>query len=285
MQDKSNQTLTPLLMADLIESSKPSDWRPLDPENTLYLELNSQRVVIELAPAFAPEHVANIKLLARQGYWDGLAVIRVNDNYVVQLADPDAEEPDKKRPIKPAKESIPAEFDHLIDSTLPFTELPDKDVYAQSVGFTNGFPVARDEQDGRTWLLHTYGTVSAGRDTSIDSGNGGELTVVIGHAPRQLDRNVTVVGRVRQGIDVLSSLSRGAGSLGFQEKPVMLIQSVRLASEVPDAERTHLEVLRTDTPLFLQLIEARRNRQEEWFHRPAGHIEIGNVPLPVRLMK
>ena len=285
MQDKSTPPLTPLLMADLIESSQPSDWRPLDPENTLYLELSSQRVVIELAPAFAPEHVANIKLLARQRYWDGLAVIRVNDNYVVQLADPNAEKPGKRRPIKPAKETIPAEFDQLIDSTVPFTELPDKDVYAQSVGFTNGFPVARDEQNGRTWLVHTYGTVSAGRDTSIDSGNGGELTVVIGHAPRQLDRNVTVVGRVRQGIDVLSSLPRGAGSLGFQQTPVMLIESLRLASEVPDADRTHLEILRTDTPLFLQLIEARRNRQEEWFHRPAGRIEIGNVPLPARLVR
>lgn len=211
MQDKVDQTLTPLLMSDLIESSKPSDWRPLDPENTLYLELNSQRVVIELAPAFAPEHVANIKLLAREQYWDGLAVTRVNDNYVVQLADPNAEKPDKKRPIKSAKETIPAELDQLIDSSLPFTKLPDRDVYAKSVGFTNGFPVARDEQDGRTWLVHTYGTVSAGRDTGIDSGNGSEITVVIGHAPRQLDRNVTVVGRVRQGIDILSSLSRGAG--------------------------------------------------------------------------
>ena len=144
-------------------------------------------------------------------------------------------------------------------------------MYAKSVGVTNGFPVARDEQDGRTWLVHTYGAVSAGRNTSIDSGNGGELTVVIGHAPRELDRNVTVVGRVRQGIDVLSSLSRGTESLGFQENPVMLVQSVRLASEVPDAERTHLEVLRTDTLLFQRLIEARKNRREEWFHRPGAY--------------
>ena len=100
MQDKINQTRTPLLMSDLLESSRPSDWRPLDPENTLYLELNSQRVVSELAPAFAPDHVANIKLLSREQYWDGLAVIRVNDNDVVQLADPNAEKLDQKRPIK-----------------------------------------------------------------------------------------------------------------------------------------------------------------------------------------
>ncbi len=285
MQHKINQAISPLLMSDLIESSQTSDWRPLDPDNTLYLELNSRRVVIELASDFAPAHVANIKLLAHERYWDGLAVIRVNDNYVVQLADPNAEKPDQKRKIKSAKETLPAEFDRLIEASLPFNALPDKDVYAKSVGFTNGFPVARDEEDGRTWLVHTYGAVSAGRDTSVDSGGGSELTVVIGHAPRQLDRNVTVIGRVRQGIEVLSSLPRGDGDLGFQENPVMLIESVRRASEVPDAERTHLEVLRTDTPLFLQLIESRKNRYEEWFHRPAGHVEIGNVPVPVRLMK
>lgn len=283
MQDRVDQNVTPLLMSDLIESSQPTDWRTLDPENTLYLELNSQRVVIELAPAFAPEHVANIKLLAHERYWDGLAVIRVNDNYVVQLADPNAEKPHQKRTIQSAKETLPAELDRLIDSGLRFTKLPDKDVYAKSVGFTDSFPVARDDEEGRSWLVHTYGTVSAGRDTGIDSGGGSELTVVIGHAPRQLDRNVTVVGRVRQGIEVLSSLPRGDGALGFQENPVMLIESVRLASDLPDAERTPLEVLRTDTPLFLQLIESRKNRQEEWFYRPSGHVEIGNVPLPVRL--
>ena len=285
MQEKINRAISPLLMSDLIESSQPSDWRPLDPENTLYIEMSTRRVVMELAPDFAPEHVANIKLLARERYWDSLAVIRVNDNYVVQLADPNAENPDEKRKIKFAKETLPAEFDRLIDSSLPFNALPDKDVYAKSVGFTNSFPVARDEEEGRTWLVHTYGAVSAGRDTNIDSGGGSELTVVIGHAPRQLDRNVTIVGRVRRGMEVLSSLPRGDGDLGFQENPVVLIQSVRLASEVPDAERTHLEVLRTDTPLFLQLIESRKNRREEWFHRPAGHIEIGNVPVPVRVIK
>jgi len=285
MQDKISQEFPPPLMADLLKSSQPSDWRPLDPENTLYLEINSGRVVIELAPDFVPNHVANIKALAREKYWDGLAVIRVNDNYVVQLADPNAEKADEKRKIKFAKETLPAEFDRAIDSKLQFNALPDTDVYASSVGFTNGFPVARDEKEGRTWLVHSYGAISAGRETDIDSGGGKELTAVIGHAPRQLDRNVTLVGRVRQGMEFLSSLPRGNGDLGFQEDPLVLIKSVRLASEVPDAERTQLEVLRTDTPLFTKLIESCKNRHEEWFYRPAGHVDIGNVPVPVRLVK
>jgi peptidylprolyl isomerase len=84
----------------------------------------------------------------------------------------------------------------------------------------------------------------------------------------------------------LSSLPRGSDAMGFYsdpEKPQRaLIRSVRLASEVPEAERTPVEVLRTDTPLFNRYLEARRNRREEWFLRPAGHIDICNVPIPTR---
>jgi peptidylprolyl isomerase len=273
------------VMADLIAASKASDWRSLDPEHTLYLTLASGRVVIELAPDFAPNHVANVKALAREKYWDGLAIVRVQDNYVVQWADPNAEKPELKRRVEKAKVTLPAEFDRKTDPKIPFTPLPDKDVYAPVTGFSNGFAAARDPKTGKTWLLHCYGTVGAGRDNSIDSGGGTELYAVIGHAPRQLDRNVTLLGRVLDGIERLSSLPRGSGKMGFYEKPEqnVIIQSVRVASDVPEKERAELEVLRTDTPLFAQLVESRRNRREEWFHSQAGHIDACNVPVPVRV--
>jgi peptidylprolyl isomerase len=110
---------------------------------------------------------------------------------------------------------------------------------------------------------------------------------VIGHAPRHLDRNVTLLGRVVKGIELLSALPRGTGALGFYEKPEQRvpIKTIRVASDVPEAERSQIEILRTDTPTFRKLIEARRNRREEWFQAPAGHIEIGNVPIPVRAPK
>ena len=81
------------------------------------------------------------------------------------------------------RESLQAEFERIIDLAMTFTPLTDDDGYSEVVGFTNGFLAARDEQEGRTWLVHTYGAVSAGRDTSIESGGGSELTIVIGHAP------------------------------------------------------------------------------------------------------
>ena len=86
-------------MAEIIKQSKVSDWHALDPANTLYLDLAAGRVVIELAPAFAPNHVANIKKLAHEGYFDGLAILRVQDNYVVQWGDPDADDKAHRKPI------------------------------------------------------------------------------------------------------------------------------------------------------------------------------------------
>src|SRR5437016_5216276 len=146
-------------MAQVLSDSKSSDWRPLDPENTLYLDLATGRVVIELTADFATQHVANVKALAREHYFDGLAIIRTQDNYVVQWGDPEADQPALKRKLKQAKATLPAEFDRPIDPRIPFIKLPDRDGYAPEVGFSRGFPVARDLQTGRMWLVHCYGMV------------------------------------------------------------------------------------------------------------------------------
>ena len=266
-------------MAEVLAAAAPADWRPLDAGHTLYLELDSGRVVIELAPRFAPEHAANILRLARQGYYDGLAIVRSQDNFVVQWADPDG-----KRPLGEARPTLPPEFTVPLAASLPFTPLPDGDGYAPEVGFSDGFPAARDRQAGQAWLAHCYAMVGAGRGNEVDSGNGAEVYVVIGHAPRQLDRNIALVGRVVQGMERLATLPRGSGPLGFYEQPAqhVPIRRVRVAADVPESERSRLEVLRTDTATFAALVEARRNRRDEWYKVPAGHIDLCNVPIPVR---
>lgn len=271
-------------VAEVLALAKSDDWRPLDPENTLYLQVSGQRVVIELNPLFAPRHVANVKALAREHYYDGLAIVRVQDNYVTQWGDPEAGKAGTARPVQHAQKTLPAEFDRALDRKVPFTRLPEGDVYAPEVGFSQGFPVARDSRRGRMWLVHNYGMVGAGRDEAADSGGGTELYVVIGHAARHLDRNVTLLGRVIQGMEALSALPRGKGAMGFYEKPEerIPITSVQVAADVPLAERTPLEILRTDTPLFQRLVEARRNRRESWFKNPTGRVELANVPIPVR---
>lgn len=272
----------PPTTAEVLAASTAADWRPLDPENTLYMELATGRVVIELAPAFAPAHAANVKALVREGYFDGLTINRVQDNYVAQWGDAGAAS--ARRAIKLAHETLPAEFDQAIDAGTPFTPSPDTDVYASEVGWSLGFASARDQKSGRTWLTHCYGTLGTARGNGADSGGGTSLFVVIGHAPRHLDRNDTAFGRVVKGIELLSTLPRGTGSLGFYEKPEqrVTIQSIRVAADLKAAERTSLEVLRTDTPTFKSLIAARRTRTEEWFKYPVGRIEVCNLPVPVR---
>ncbi len=281
---QSEPSSKPPTFAEVLAAATAEDWRPVDPENTLYLELGSGRIVIELAPDFAPRHVANVKALAREGYFDGLAIIRSQDNYVVQWGDPDGGDAQKQRPIQTGKRTLSAEFDRPLVPELAFTRLPDVDGYAPEVGFSNGFPAARDPRSGRAWLAHCYGMVGAGRDNAADSGGGTELYVVIGNAPRHLDRNVTLLGRVLQGMERLSTLPRGTGAMGFYETAPERapIRALRVAADVPQAERTPLEVLRTDTVTFDRLVESRRNRREEWFRATAGHIELCNVPLPVR---
>jgi peptidylprolyl isomerase len=271
-------------MQQVLDASKPGDWRNLDPQHTLYLDLPAGRVVIELAPTFAPRHVANIEALVKEKYFDGLAILRSQDNFVAQWGDPNAGEKDKEKPIKNAQRTLKAEFTVPWNDKLAWTGLPDGDVYAPEVGFVDGMPAARDPKAEEVWLTHCYGALGVGRDNGADSGGGTELYVVTGHSPRHLDRNITVVGRVVQGMEWLSSLPRGTGALGFYEKDEQRtpIKSIRLAADVPAAERTPLQLLRTDTPTFAALVEARRNRSDEWYKVPAGKIELCNVPLPVR---
>jgi len=216
--------------------------------------------------------------LSRGKYFDGLPIERSQDNYVVQWGDRAG-----KKPVGTAHRTVAAEFERPLRG-LALTRLPDPDTYAPEVGFVDGFPVAADPASGRAWLVHCYGMVGSGRGDDVDSGGGTELYVVIGQAPRHLDRNVTLLGRVVSGMELLSVMPRGSGPLGFYERPEQFVPltSVRVAADVPAAQRTNLEVLRTDTPAFQAYLEARRNRHEEWFKVPAGRVDVCNVPVPVR---
>jgi cyclophilin family peptidyl-prolyl cis-trans isomerase len=272
-------------VSDLVKASKPTDWRPLDPDNTLYMEIPSGRVVIEMAPTFAPNHVQNIKALVREHYFDGLAIIRSQDNWVVQWGDPDEEK--NPKPVKNAKATLKAEFTVPLKNDKQFTRLPDHDGYAPQAGHSNGFPVGHDPKKGEAWLAHCYGMVGVGRDNGADSGGGTSLYAVIGQAPRHLDRNITVVGRVVSGMPMLSTMPRGAGPMGFYDKPELNvpIKSVKVAADVPEAERSKFEVMRTDAPVYQKVVEAQRNRGGPWTKVPAGYIDLCNAPIPVREQK
>lgn len=271
--------------ADIIAAAPDSHWRTPDPANLLYMELPSGRVIIELAPQFAPEHVANIRTLVRGHFWDGTSLYRAQDNFVVQFGDADADDPARAKPLGSAKQRLPAEF-HRAARALPFDPLPDRDGWAPETGFSGGFPAARDGGADRAWMAHCYGAVGAGRGNAEDSSTGAELYVVIGQSPRQLDDNITLVGRVLQGMELLSTLRRGPPPLGVYASAAERtpIGALQLASDVPEAQRPRLQVLRTDSQSFRDATEARRNRVDEFYKRAAGHIDLCNVPVPVRIV-
>jgi cyclophilin family peptidyl-prolyl cis-trans isomerase len=251
------------------------------------MRLPSGRIVMELDPAYAPLHVANIRTLVRERYFDGLAIVRVQDDFVAQWDDPQADDGGERRKIRSlgtAKATLPPEFTRSIARSLPWVRLPDGDVYAPEVGFSADFPAARDPATRETWLVHCYGTLAVSREDAPDSGNGSGLYVAIGEAPRRLDRNLTVVGRVLEGMDKLSTLPRGHGPLGFYVHPKdrTPILDIRVAADLPPAQRPNIEILRTHSLTFQRLLEATRNRHDAFYATPPGKLDICAVPVPVR---
>ena len=255
-----------------------SDWQPIPDNELLVMTLRGgHQVFIRLAPRFAPAHVANIRKLAEAHWWDGTSVYRVQDNYVAQWGGGD----DKTTLPPTVIENPPAEYEWARFDGI--THLAKPDSYAAATGHSaDGWPLATD---GKTsWLTHCYGMVGVARDLAPSTGSGAELYTVIGHAPRHLDRNIALVGRVVEGIQWLSALPRGGGSLGVYETPAerVPILSARLASQLPDDERPHFQYRATDNPRFAAWLGERENRKPPFFTVPAGGVDICNAQAPIR---
>lgn len=264
--------------AEVIAASQPAEWRALDPENTLYMDFPEGRVVIEMAPQFAPNHVANVKTLSREGFFANGAVTRVQDNFVTQWA----QAGDPARPPKVGVEKLNAEFTLPRVAIANFDVLPDPDTYADEVGYINGMTAARDAAS--VWLTHCYGMVGVGRENDENSGGGTELYVIIGHSPRNLDRQLTMLGRVVQGMEIMSAFPRGTGDAGFYKTPAEYPRyaDIKVAADVPVGQRTNLEVMRTDSASFATLVNSRRWRKDDFYTKPVGRIGLCNITVPVR---
>lgn len=257
----------------------PEDWKPIPDNEILVVTLRGgQQVFIRLAPRYAPAHVVNIRKLAEAHWWDGTSVYRVQDNYVAQWGGGTVK---TKLPglVIP---NPPPEYEWTGWDGV--TSLTRTDPYAAKTGHSaDGWPLATDGT--KTWLTHCYGMVGVARDLAPSTGNGSELYAVIGHAPRHLDRNIAIAGRVIEGMRWLSSLPRGTGGgLGLYEDPAqyVTIASVRLASQLPEDERPRFQYRATDNPRFAAWLKLRENRQPPFFTVPAGGADICNAEAPVR---
>lgn len=277
--------------SEIVAAAPAGDWVAIAPTDLLVMDLaptaagKARRVVIQLLPPpFAQGWIGNIRKLAVAHWWDGLAVTRVQDNYVAQWGDPDGEDAAKARKLPAGLVMVP-EHDYVAaphKGRWPLTPYPRSDAYAGGVAFAEtGWPVATD--GASVWPVHCYGMVGVGRNMSPDTGSGAELYAVIGHAPRHLDRNIALVGRVIAGIEHLSSLPRGTGALGVYETKAeqVPIAAIRLGNEV--AGLPAYQYLSTESESFAKYADARANRHDAFFIRPAGGADICNIPVPVRV--
>ncbi|MBW8880021.1 MAG: peptidylprolyl isomerase [Asticcacaulis sp.] len=264
---------------DILDASGPAAWRNVAPEDMVVMQLaDGATVVYELASAFAPVHVANIRQLVRSGYFDGAVILRVQDDYVVQWGRPDE---DKTEAVGIEKHP-PAEYEWPA-AAKGFKSLPYRDAYAAKVGFVRSWPVAGDGKN--QWLVHCYGMIGVARDVAPDTGDSTQLYTVIGHAPRHLDRNLAVVGRILSGMDRLAARPRGSEALGFYKDDAerTKIVSAKIAADLPEAEQPHWQVLDSGTPTFDAWVSARANRSGAFFVKAAGAVDLCNAMPPVRL--
>jgi peptidylprolyl isomerase len=272
--------------SEIVAAAKADDWVAIAPSDILVMDLapdskgKPRRVVIQLMPApFSQGWIGNIRKLAAAHWWDGTSINRVQDNYVVQWGDATEKKalPEGLATVG-AKDYVTPDWPHKNRIFARADGMPD--AYARAHVFYGGWPLAQGREG--LWPVHCYGMVGVGRNLSPDTGTGAELYTVIGHAPRHLDRNIALVGRVIDGIEHMSSLPRGTGALGFYEKEEerVLILSVRLGNAAKDVPA--FEYLSTDSDSFAAYADARANRRDAFFNIPAGGADICNIPVPIR---
>ena len=264
--------------SEIVAHAPQSAWRKVAPDRLLLMTTaDGKRIMIELAPEFAPVHVANVVRLARAHAWDDGAVIRVQDNYVVQWRVRD----EKAALPHGFVEHPPAEYDRPVPGT-GFRSLGYPDSYAPMAGIAAGWGVGSDGK--RIWPAQCYGAVGVARDMPPDTGDGRELYVVNGEAPRQLDRNLAVVGRVLVGMEELAALPRGTGPLGFytDARQNIQIKNVMLAADLPLVEQPNVQTMRTESHSFGAYVAARAARKDPFFVHAARGVALCNVPIPSR---
>ncbi len=268
------------------------ETRLLDPELTVHLDVESGseagsrgaretgRIVIELNQAFAPRHVAQFQRLVRSGFYDGMTFYRVIDGFVAQGGDGS----DLKGVFPNPK--LEAEFERAWLDELPWTPVQQNDLFAPETGFVRGFAVGRDRAAGRSWLLHCPGVVAMTRNEGPDSAST-DFYIVLGQAPRYLDRNMTIFGRVVLGMDVVQRVRRGErvadGVIPESEERSRIVRA-RIASDLPSSERLAVRVADTTHPSFEKGLEGRRHRSAPFFRRrPPPVLDICQIAVPGRV--
>lgn len=268
---------------DAVKDAPATDWVEIPASDLLVMDLaGGKRVVIQLAPIFAPVHVANIRTMARSGYWAKATIYRVVDNWVTQWGlGEDEDEGDTVTPLPKGAVARPPEEYERGAAGLTLMPMGSPDPYSAMAAYADGWPIAM-QVGGTVNPTYCYGTVGVARDAAPDTGNGSELFAVIGSTARRLDRNYALVGRVVDGMENLSALPRGTAEMGVygKEQVPTPILGVHIAEDMPAARRPRFQYLRTGSPAFADYVQLASHRADYGVASPGA--ALCAVPVPVR---
>jgi peptidylprolyl isomerase len=235
-----------------IGAARPApDWLPLDPARTLVIDTSKGRIVVAMAPVLAPKAVERVTRLAREGVYDGLLFHRVIDGFVDQTGNPNNHDGGTS-----AYPDLPAEFSTRLPAGTPLSVVVSRSDGIE--GFVGAIPVAGvsvaeqalgSDSRPRLWGAYCEGVAGMGRQAGIDTANS-EIFFMRSPA-RRLDHDYAVWGRVVQGLDVVRAIKVGEPPAD----PDRMVR-VRLAADLPAAERPRLEVANPAGPAFQARVAA-----------------------------
>lgn len=235
-----------------ITGAPADEWRGIDPENLLIVDLPAGPLYIEMRPDLAPKHVEQIKTLVRQGFYNGLNFHRVIEGFVAQGGDPKGDGTGNSD-----LPNIPAEFEHDTKENANFTVIG-RDRQAAHVGLIDGVPAAAQPESLRSlrtdrkvniWGAHCPGVMSMARATDPNSANS-QFFLVIGDARASLDSRYTVWGWIVDGMNSARRIERGEPP----KRPTPIVR-MRIAADLPAAERPDIKVMKSDSPAFLKYLK------------------------------
>ena len=282
-----------------ILAAAPADhWKPIPVSDLMIFALpdaadgTKREIVIQLLPAkLSGGHVRNVRKLAKARWWDGTKIYRVAKNFVTQFGgNPDAKKLPKGLETVPESEYFNAamaakrtadmdalkaayEYSNQYQGTKikPLMKMIFENAGADSVGFGGGWPIGM--KGGKAYPITCRGSLSPAHYDPPDTGSGSEISIITGEAARNLDTTFGMVGRVIDGLEHAQQLPLGDAPGGFysDKSRYIKIQSIRLASELPEAEQPRYEYLASYSPSLLQYIEAH-----------GGYGNICTVDYPIR---
>ncbi|KQS55724.1 peptidylprolyl isomerase [Brevundimonas sp. Leaf363] len=268
-----------LLASPCLAQTAPSaadDWRTVSADNLLVLDTSRGRVLVEMSPEAAPLHVERMRLLAGRGFFDGLTFHRVIDWFMAQTGDPLGTGEGQS-----AYPDLTAEFTFRRGPQTPF--VPVAQPQGSMTGFMNALPIETqpDALMGRTpdgkvhaWGIYCPGVAGMARGDANDSAN--SQFFLMRQAYPSLDKRYTAWGRVIDGLSVIRALKASGTPDGLVADSPDRLTRVRVAADIPEAERPTAQMLSTASARFQALVaETRQSRGADF--------SVCDIDLPVQV--